>query len=375
MSDKETPLHMMIANALIRQCCSGRLAPGSKVAGERELAAQWGASRGTVRLALQAVEQQGYVERRGRLGTYVRERSEAEQPRRVVYVFPEEKISPELLGAENWALSAELHRGLLRGASEQGLQVHVEHCHEAGESAALALQVQRLSQYDAAVFIGHQLGELQRRLAVVRPVFRIPDTDAVYPAPLLTASYDRPAALRSLLRHACECGCRRVGVVSFGAGGHHKLLQRGERFLQMASEYGLQVESDGAWLITEPPGQLDDLCRRLSQGHPDFLFCNHAERAVDLYEAAQICGLVMGHDLKAAGQATGSTFSGLLPRFTYIRVPMFELGQAIMRALSEQPFPASLAPLTAPLIIGGSTVPTAAVRVAARLSGHGRGPS
>src|SRR4051794_38734699 len=67
-----TPLWFQIKERLRRSIAGGTLAAGDRLPTEHELMAMSGVSRTTVRAALQALENEGLVERvRGR-GTYVR---------------------------------------------------------------------------------------------------------------------------------------------------------------------------------------------------------------------------------------------------------------------------------------------------------------
>jgi GntR family transcriptional regulator len=69
----DTPLHENIATFLRDQIRSGALAPGAQVPTERELAETRGASRSTVRLALNQLAMEGLVSSgRGRAGRVVR---------------------------------------------------------------------------------------------------------------------------------------------------------------------------------------------------------------------------------------------------------------------------------------------------------------
>ena len=61
---KVTPAYQMITSAVEKQILSGKLAPGTMLPTEAELAEQFGVNRSTVREAIRQLEQEGLVERR-----------------------------------------------------------------------------------------------------------------------------------------------------------------------------------------------------------------------------------------------------------------------------------------------------------------------
>ncbi|MCP4419207.1 MAG: GntR family transcriptional regulator [Chloroflexi bacterium] len=65
------PRYVQIADSLLQQIESGELAPGDRLASERELSETWEVSRMTLRAALQSLESQGLLERRQGAGTFV----------------------------------------------------------------------------------------------------------------------------------------------------------------------------------------------------------------------------------------------------------------------------------------------------------------
>ena len=71
------PLHMQISELLIRDIAAGRLADGTRLAPEREMAAAHGVSVGTLRKALAALQEKGLLERVQGSGNYVRALTDA----------------------------------------------------------------------------------------------------------------------------------------------------------------------------------------------------------------------------------------------------------------------------------------------------------
>ena len=91
-------------------------------------------------------------------------------------------------------------------------------------------------------------------------------------------------------------------------------------------------------------------------GHyPEFLFCNNAEYILTVYEVLLDLNLRPGREVGLAGIATGLSFRGLLPSYTYVKVPMFDMGRAIIRQIATGRTEA-IPPVSAPLIVGKSTL-------------------
>ncbi|GGN65386.1 hypothetical protein GCM10011579_035760 [Streptomyces albiflavescens] len=70
--EETRPKYLQIAHYIREQILRGDLRPGDEVPSERRLAADWSVSRPTAARSLEALRQQGLVEKRQGSGTYVR---------------------------------------------------------------------------------------------------------------------------------------------------------------------------------------------------------------------------------------------------------------------------------------------------------------
>jgi GntR family transcriptional regulator len=66
-------VYMEVADHLAARITAGELAPGARLAGERELAEEYGVALGTARRAVQELRDRGLVETLPAKGTYVKE--------------------------------------------------------------------------------------------------------------------------------------------------------------------------------------------------------------------------------------------------------------------------------------------------------------
>jgi DNA-binding GntR family transcriptional regulator len=70
------PLYVQLARAVRAQVEAGELRPGDVLPGEKDMAAEWGVSRGTVRRALEILRDSGHVQTAATIGTRVRQRED-----------------------------------------------------------------------------------------------------------------------------------------------------------------------------------------------------------------------------------------------------------------------------------------------------------
>lgn len=373
--DKTMPvsLPVQLKRILQQRIESAYYAPGRKIDSVRKISAEFKVSSLTVQRALKALESDGFVVSVPANGIFVNERFAQEKKAvKIAFVFPEAAISRETLYQECWALDSEIYRGLLAGAQQYGAKVDFIHVDK--DSAPLSLMQQRkqLQKFDAVVFVGAQLLELQLELARNMPVFQFSGLFTHAAPSLINVDYDQPAAVESLAAHAAECGCRTAGVITaFDPAGtdspdgelelRRDFRVRAAHFIDSCRRHGMETPEQFQ-LEYDFPDDIDALKTVLDKGHPDFLFCNHTYHIVKLYEVCAAAGLRIGKDIRIAAIASGITFQGLLPALTYVQVPMFELAVGVVREvcrMTEENIPAGeivFENMKAPLIVGKSTV-------------------
>ena len=72
------PLHMQISETLIRDIAAGRLVDGERLPPERDMAASLGIAVGTLRKALETLQDKGLIQRVQGSGNYIRAKADAE---------------------------------------------------------------------------------------------------------------------------------------------------------------------------------------------------------------------------------------------------------------------------------------------------------
>lgn len=111
-------------------------------------------------------------------------------------------------------------------------------------------------------------------------------------------------------------------------GMHSGETAKAAMFQSACEACGIAVKDRFFWRFDTVDHEI--LAEKLKGERPDFIYCMHSDLVPDIYEAAFQCGLKIGRDFQTAGIATGVTFSGLLPQYTYFRIPRFEMGYRIM---------------------------------------------
>jgi len=368
--DKQGPvtLPLQLKNIMRKRIETGYYISGRKIDSIRKIANEFSISSLTVQRAIRLLETDEYVTSIPASGVFVNEKFANENKTvKIVLVFPEAAISKDILDPEGWGLNSEIYRGLMSGAQKYGAQIGFVHVDKNLEPLQMIRQAKQLKQYDTAVFSGNQLIELQLELAKKIQVFQFCDDPIQYPG-IIGINYDHNDAIETIVKHAIECSCHTAGVVSYSESTHDYgtdvifKKKRINKFLNSCEQNGIETNVKFNWEFDDMTMTKEKLSGRLIDSFPDFIFCNNTYFIKDLYEICAANKIRIGKDVKIAAIASGMTFMGLIPSITYVRVPMFELAQDIVKKacmiirdkVSVSEFDDSL--INAPLVKGKSTV-------------------
>ncbi len=318
-----------IRQKIVERIVSGQYAAGRKIPSVRALMEEFSVSSQTVQRALRLLQEARAVTAIHGSGVFVNA-DPARSFLRLAMIFPEESISTEYLDLENWGLNSELHRGLLAGAVQADARLEFRHISEESGAEVWRGLAAELYGYNGVIFAGRQLSGLQQFLSHRLPVFQIislrKETKGV-----IAVDYDRDMALRTLLQKASEQGCRTASCFTFQdrqfPEQYHFFLSRATQMLQLCREYNLQPLHQTPLTIT--PETCADLKSMISGEKADFLFCNHSFMTRDVFDLCR-----KNHKSVLLGAiGSGFTFQNLYPGMIYMRVPMFEAGQGIVRCV------------------------------------------
>ena len=328
-TNRKENLAERIRQEIMARIASGRYAAGGKIPSVRSLMAEFSVSSQTVQRTLRLLQDARVVTAIHGSGVFVNA-STVPEPLRLAMIFPEESISREHLDLEGWGLSSELYRGLLAGGVQYDCRLDFRHVSEADGIEVWRNLAAELQGYAGAIFTGRQLSGLQQLLSHCLPVFQV-DNPLLIMKGMIPVTYDRDMALRTLLRKAAVEGCRTADCITLQDKRfpvqNRFFLHRAERMLQLCAECGLRPLRQATLTIT--PETLAKLPEMLLAVQADFLFCNHAYLVRDVFELyrSNRRSVLLG----AIG--SGFTFQGLHPGMVYMRVPMFETRQGIVRCV------------------------------------------
>lgn len=360
--ENRIPLPVRLKEDLRKRIEDGYYPPGCKIDSVRKLSAEFKVSNITMQKALRMLESDGMVVSIQSSGIFVNEQFRKDaRSARIAFVFPEIAISREIMDMETWALDSEIYRGLLAGGQEYHTQVDFVSAGKEMDPLQFQRMLKQLGKYNALVFAGKQLAELQKTLAQKCLVYEIsnekPPEETIH-----QITYDIPDSLESLARHAAECGCRTSGVftccrtLSGEVPYEVDLFYRKRRklFQDACARFGLRNTFEHELCVSSGNSQNFPIDFP-EESLPDFIFWNHTLSVGAFYEYCQNRNLSVGRDVKVAAIATGITFQGMRPSLTYMRVPMFELAKNIVRKVCV-PDEVPDESIKAELIIGESTM-------------------
>ncbi len=333
--DEAAALPEQIRGIIYNRITDGTYQPGKRLNSIRDLAKEFSVSTVTVGKALDILEGEELINRVPIKGIFVSERLRPENRQlNACLAFPGTTFEPEQIGYESWGLSTELYRGLMAGASKFGVNLQFTYFQDKPDRQLLKRQLAEFKRFDFAIFPSSQLAELQTLAAKEQMVFRVAGYgDEEYPGKIIKVDYDRQTVMDQLVGHVVKCGCRSAGVI--GRYSQATRYNRAEDFLNRCRESGIS-----GW-PSICPGEREKnevqklLLEFLSHDRPDFIFCDDTLRTGDVYEAALKLNLRIGTDFQMAGIASGLIFHGLIPQYTYFRIPRYEMGLKIISAAAE----------------------------------------
>ena len=333
----KTALSAQVSEKLIHDIRTGKIKPGRRMPGERRLAERFGISRGTVIEALDLLESQNYIERIPAKGTFVADDVNHElSVVKIAFPFPEASISPTSLGhMENWGAVSEAYRGMIEEASCQNAEISFMHFEEAASEVQLSRQLRRLENIDGAIFIGHQLSQLQQCLikngkyCVSIGAPREMEFDTIVTGDLKHAFSELAALAKSK-------NYKRLRVISELNDSTNKLdrvgLETKSRILLEAfGQTGIKTSPDWCYnidhAVTENFANLFANNNFDLKNGTDIIYCSNTHSVPAFYRYCFDNNIKLGKGIGAFGYASGITFTNLMPSFTYSKINHFEMGR------------------------------------------------
>ncbi|MFA6104840.1 MAG: GntR family transcriptional regulator [Victivallaceae bacterium] len=346
--DKEskTALSVQVSEKLIKEIRRGVFRPGKRMPGERMLAEQFGASRGTIIEALDLLEKQNYIERVPAKGTFIAEDVNHELSTvRIIFPFPEASLSPDAIGSmENWGAVSEVYRGMVTEAKEQQAEIAFQHFEDTDKAIQIRRQSRRMEEFDGAILIGYQLSGLRQALIsdnkyCVNIISRKNDS-----ATFSTVFSEYATVFNALAAHLAANGYRRLRVLDIITSqripvDNEQEISKLSAMRAAAASHG--IEADPAWIYRANRPDINGLSKFIAgsgwdmTSRKDAIFCVYTEGVPLLYKYCMENNIILGKNVGAFGYASGMTFNNLLPEFTHCKIDHFNIGRTACRMVID----------------------------------------
>ena len=333
--DEATALPDQISSIIRTRIETGEYRPGKRLGTIRQFAKDFSVSPVTVIKALDILEEETLIERVPVKGVFVSERLNPRKKRLTAcFAFPEKEMAPMENAMENWGLNYELYRGLFAGAQKFKINLQFTYFQDAPSPKLLEIQKAALRKFDLVIFPGeNQLVELREASASERLTCYFANSlnTPSSASSAVKMDYDRPHARRSLLEYFLKTGCRSAAALVC----HDMNSDRAADFLNRVIESGIEPAHAELWKIRRDDPQILDTIKEFLLRKTEFILVHHTESMPRIFEAAFDLGLTPGKDFIVTGIASGMTFTGLFPRFSYFRIPRYEMGLQLMQSADE----------------------------------------
>ena len=310
-----------------------RLAPGSRLGSQNELAAYFGVTAVTVHKAMRQLEQEFVVYREHGRGTFVGRAPHTTRIMTVCLILPGEHLAEPAFNPEYWPYIKSLYKAFLTGVGDRwSFTTRV-----VTPGADIRPVVKELSRFDAVVF--HHVKEpldllehLVKKRVVPTAALGLPKCGVN----CLTVDHDMVAGSRMAIRYLHAMGYRHVAMVRtrepwadlWLEGYRQGLADVGQPFdqrLVVQVDYSRDAAfSAAAELLT----------RGVSF---DAVYADSDVRALGVYEGLRHAGVRVPEDVGVMGYDGFEYITQQPPYLTSVRQPLDQMVTTILAAVEESP--------------------------------------
>ena len=318
-----------IAGEVRAAILAGRHRPGERIESENELAARYQVSRQTVRKALAALIEQGYLRAEHGRGTFVAERSRpGSRNIAVVTTYLADYIFPRVI------------QGIDQELAEHGYSILLKSTRNARHLEARYLEELADKAIDGLI-IEPSKSQIFCRHAALYEHFDARGIPYVFIQGCFESMRDRPHVLLDdagggylITKHLLSLGHRRIAGI-FKADDTQG-VERHRGYVRALQEAGVLYDPDRVlWYHTEdrtvaPAAGAAVLARR---GGMDAVVCYNDEIAVSVIRALEAEGLRVPEDISVTGYDNSLLAENFKMGLTTVSHPHEELGRAAARLL------------------------------------------
>lgn len=334
LKDEAIPLPNQISNIIREKIQCGEYKPGKKLDTIRKYAKDFSVSPVTVIKAFDILEEETLIERIPVKGVFVSD-SLKNQTKQITgcFAFPEKSLFSTPSTNENWGLTYELYRGVFEAAQEKKINMQFIYFENTNDKQILEKQKAALRKFDFVIFPGDgQLMELCQSSALERPTYCLASGRIIQDSKAITIDYNREDVIDYLLGYLKESNCLSVGAIS----SYKSSKNRAKKFLTAAKAANYQVDEHAELITYVNDEDVNEKIKNyLLEKRRDFIFVDHTEVMMNIYEIAYNLGFTIGKDLILTSIASGVSFVGLFPRLSYFRIPRYEMGLKIMESAEK----------------------------------------
>ena len=330
--DRNSPIpqYFQLQTWLIEQIEQGVFKANDKIPTEEELVQITGLARATIRQAIQNLANMGYLERKRKLGTFVRNASVDVEKRTIVgLLVPDIRsgYAPELArGAEDEAAKSK-HSMILCDTDDLFVKAdfHSDRLVENGVSGVIFIPTAASDEQNRKIIDKF----IRKNIPVVLADRTIPGMEIDY---VTTDNFDGGY---EIARYLIEQGHRKIGVVFSSLFSTERL--RFEGYKKALTDYHIPIDPTIIIIDNGPfiPNRYFQYARKLlmQKDKMTAIFAGHDRIALQFYSAAQEMGVAIPGDISLVGY---DDLNFTTVHLTTMHQSIYEMGQESMKLIMSR---------------------------------------
>jgi DNA-binding LacI/PurR family transcriptional regulator len=324
------PQYFQLQTWLIEQIEQGVFKASDKIPTEEELVQITGLARATIRQAIQNLVNMGYLERKRKLGTFVRNGSVDVEKRTIVgLLVPDIRrgYAPELArGAEDEA-ARNKHSMILCSTDDLFVKAdfHSDRLIENGVSGVICVPTAASDEQNRRIVDKF----IRKNIPVVLADRTIPGLEIDY---VTTDNFDGGY---EITRYLVEQGHRKIGVVFSSLFSTERL--RYEGYKKALTDHHIPIDPSIIIIDNGPfiPNRYFQYARKLLKQADKItaIFAGHDRIALQFYSAAKEMGIAIPDDISLVGY-DDLNFTTI--KLTTMHQPIYEMGQESMKLMMSR---------------------------------------
>lgn len=328
-------LYRRVQNHLEKLMQQGVLKANEKIPGERVLSKSLDVSRDTIRNALRALEDDGFLVRIPAKGTFIREIA-AKKELNIAFVFPTPEISPVFQDYDNYTANSDLWRGIVSAGAQAGVAISflASRAHAPAKDAK-ALADKLMRSFDGVIFPSPEFTATARILD--REGF--PCIHCCQSEHGKYVYYNRAEAVHMAAAHLISCGCKNVLLLGKGNPATSTWGEKISVFRREFAANGTPIPDENIITVKYAGGKILINVNKYFDRHPevpDAVFCASPALSLALFHIAGERNWQIPEKVQICGYANNAEHRNTLPELTYIQLPHAEIGMESVRLLVEK---------------------------------------